>query len=121
MSEGYRSWSVWVSIGVTWCSWCSWASWAAWPSWCSPEGDVECVADMLRVLMVCWIGRVVASRYNGLRDGLGVCRQGLCRHSEAMACVCADGVPLLVVSSVVWASWFVCFNNRSCASDLYVD
>src|SRR5229473_2163998 len=121
MSGGYCSRSVCISIGVTWSSWTPWASWATRPSWCSPEGDVECVLNMLWVLMLYWVGRVVASRYNGPRDGLGVRRQGLCRHSEATARVCSDGRSLLLVPFSVWASRAVFFNNRSCASDLYVD
>src|SRR6266851_362286 len=121
MSGGYCSWFVWVPIGVVWSSWSAWTSWAAGPSWCSSEGDVKCVTDMLWVLMLDWVGRVVASRYNGSRDGLGVRRQGLCRHSKATVCICSDGRSLLFVPFSVWASRAVCFDKCSCASDLYID
>src|SRR6266851_3761078 len=117
MSRGYCSWFVWVSVGVAQSSWSTWTSWAAGPSWCSPKGDVERITDMLWVLILCWVGRVVTSRYNGPRDGLGVHRQGLYRHSEATACVCSDGRSLLLVPFLVWASQAVCLDNCSCASD----
>src|SRR6266851_7876582 len=121
MSGGYSCRSGWSSIGIVWSSWPAWAPWAVGSSWCSSEGDIERVADMLRVLMLDWVGRVVSSRYNGLRDGLGVRRQGLCRHSEATVHVCLDGSSLVFIPFSVWASQAVCLDNCLCASDLYVD
>src|SRR5216683_4482479 len=121
MSGGYCSWSIWVAIGIIRPPWTSWASRATGSSWCSSKGDIECVVDMLWVLMLDWIGRVVASRCNGVRDDLSVHCQGLRRHSEATVRVCSDGRSLLVVPFSVWASWAVCFDNCWCASDLYVD
>src|SRR6266851_655709 len=112
MSGGYGRWSGGSSVRIVWASWPTWAPWAVGSSWCSPEGDIERVADMLRVLVLAWVGRVVASRYNGSRDDLGVSRQGLCRHSEATVRVWSDGGSLVVASFVVWASWAVCFDNR---------
>ncbi len=121
MSGGYHPWSVCTSVRVTWSPWSSWTSWAVGPSWCSPKGNVERIVDMLWVLMQNWVGRVVASRYNGSRDSLGVRRQGLCRHSEATVHVCLDGSSLSFIPFSVWASQAVCLDNCLCASDLYVD
>src|SRR6266851_3637554 len=104
MSGGYGCWPGWSCMRIVW---------ASWPAWCSFQGDVERVSDMLWVLVLDWIGRVVSSRYNGLRDGLGVHRQGLCRHSEATVRVCSDGSSLLIAPFSVWASWAVCFDNCS--------
>src|SRR6266851_9382840 len=113
MSGGYSCRSGWSPVGIVWSSWPAWAPWAIRSSWCSSEGDVEHVVDMLRVLVLDWVRRVVSSRYNGLRDRLGVHRQGLCRHSEATVRVCSDGSSLVIAPFSVWASWAVCFDNRS--------
>ena len=115
MSGGYCSWAVRSSIGVAGPSWSSGAS------WCSSKGDVKCIVDMLWVLMRCASGRVVSSRYKGSRDDLHCCHQGLRRHSEAMVHVSLDRCSLLAVPFSVWASRATWFNNRLCASDLYVD
>ncbi len=65
--------------------------------------------------MLCARGRfVVSSRYNGARDDLSGCHQGLCRHSSATACVtvCSiDRGPMLTVPFSVWASWAACVDN----------
>ncbi len=120
MSGGYCS-----SVGVSGPSRPSRSSRSARTSQCLPKGDVECVSDMLRVLMLVARGRlVISSRYNGLRDGLCRCRQGLCRHNVATACVVdwlSGGCPLLDTPVSVWASWAVCSDNCWCASDLYVN
>ena len=64
ISRGYSSWNVWPSVGI---SWSFRSSRPSRPSWCSSEGNVECVSDMLRVLMLVARGRfIVPSRYNGL-------------------------------------------------------
>src|SRR6266851_3645042 len=121
MSRGYCSWAVWSPERVPWPSWSPRSFWTVGASWCSSEGDVECVSDMLWVLMLCANGRVVSSRYKGSRDDLcGRC-QGLSRHSEATVHISSDGCPLLAVPFSVWASWATWFDNCLCASDLYID
>ena len=121
MSRGYRSWIIWSSEGVAWSSWSPWSSWAARASWCSSEGDVERISDMLWVLMLRANGRVISSRYKGSSEDLCGRRQGLSRHSEATVRISSDGCFLLAVPFSVWASQAAWFDNRSCASDLYVD
>src|SRR6266851_8511853 len=115
MSGGYHSWVIRSSKGVVRAPWSSWAS------WCLPQGDVEGVLDMVRVLVWHSHGRlIVVSRYKGLRDDLCGCCQGLCRHSVATVCVTSNRGALLGSPFSVWASWATCFDNCWCASDLNV-
>ncbi len=116
MSRGYSSWTVWSSIGS------SRSSRSSRASWCSSKSDVECVSDMLRVLVLHARGRfIISSRYKGARDDLCGHHQGLSRHSAATACVMPCGGFLLVVPFSVWASQATCFNNCRCASDLLIN
>ncbi len=81
MSGGYPSWGVWSSIGV------SRSSRPSRASWCLSKGNVECISDVLRVLVVGTgaRGRFIAlPRYNGSRDGLDCCHHSLCRHNIAI-------------------------------------
>ncbi len=125
MSGGYPPWGVRSSMGI------SRSSRAARPSrasWCSSKGNVECISDMLRVLMLVAStggGIVAPSRYNGSSDVLHCCCHGLCRHSVAIAWVVnwerSARCPWLDTPTTVWASWATWFDSRRCASDLYVD
>src|SRR6266851_3758880 len=116
MSGRYCSWVIRSSIWVVGSSWTSWAS------WCSPEGNVEGVSDMVRVLVLHSQGRVIiVSRYKGSRDDLHGHCQGLCRHNAATVCITSNGSVLLGSPFSVWASWAAYFNNCWYAPDLYVN